>query len=126
MAGLELSRRRYNKLFRHLMRMEHKLVTLIREQKKRELQIVSKAGLAHHIPREEFAQEENTACFIAYYTARANLRSEFTIDGQQRAYDEIAAMLLARCRNSPHANWWAIAHVYPAQEILSHLTDAQK
>jgi hypothetical protein len=73
------------------------------------------------------------------------LRSEFTIVSQQRAYDEVADMLFRRCRNGqqpsmlrqlltgePKAlpptttNWWAIAQVYPEQEVLKRLTDEQK
>jgi hypothetical protein len=125
-AGLDISKRRYNKLWRHLKRMEQKLGRLVREIKKREFQQVSKSGLAHTLSWEEFRKNENSACFIAYYTARCRLRSEFTIYGQQRPYDEIADMLLERCRADAEANWWAIAHVYSAHEVLGRLTDAQK
>ena len=124
--GLDLSRRRYNKLFRHLAHMERKLYTLIREIKKRELTMVGKSGLASTLSWETFAADEDAACFIAYLTARSNLRSEFTIAGQQRPYDEIADMLFARCKRAPQPNWWAIAHVYPSAEVMLHLTDAQK
>ena len=125
-AGLEISRRRYNKLFRHLTRMETKLQTLLWELKKLQLTKIGKSGLAHTLPWEEFSTDLNTACFIAYYTARCNLRSEFTIYGQQRPYDEIADMLFARCRTSPTTNWWAIAHVFPRREVLDHLPDSLK
>jgi len=125
-AGLGISKRRYNKLFRHLARMERKLLTLARELKKREFQMIGKSSLATKITWEDFSSDKETACFIAYYTARCNLRSEFTIYGQQRPYDEISDMLFARCRNNPQTNWWAIAHVYPSAEVLAHLTDEQK
>ncbi len=125
-GGLDLSRRRYNKLFRLLTRMESKLQTLIREIKKYEFTRIGKSGLAHQITWEDFSADVNTACFIAYYTARCNLRSEFTIYGQQRPYDEIADMLFQRCKAQPTTRWWAIAHVYPHDDVLVHLSDEQK
>jgi hypothetical protein len=94
--GIELSKRQYNKRFRLLKRLEQKQHILTREGRKAEFNGVAKHGLAHQITFEEFSVDENTACFIAYYTARSNLRSEFTIFGQQSPYDEIADMLFDR------------------------------
>ncbi|GHO85865.1 hypothetical protein [Dictyobacter formicarum] len=125
-AGMDISRRRYNKLFRILTRMEAKLQTLINEWKKLELTKIGKSGFSSRITWEMFSADKNSACFIAYYVARCNLRSEFTIAGQQRPYDEIADMLFSRCQNSSTTNWWAIAHVYPDQNVLLHLSDEQK
>ncbi len=125
-AGMELSRRRYDKLFRLLTRMEAKLHTLIREWKKYELTTISKSSLSTRLSWEAFAADEATACFLAYYVARCNLRSAFTIAGQQKPYDEIAEMLFARCRANAATNWWAIAHVYPSQEVLQHLSETQQ
>jgi hypothetical protein len=125
-CGMEISKRRYNKLFRHLTRMEGRLNKLIGELKKLMFTKVGKSGLAHTLSQETFSQDPVTACFIAYYVARSNLRSEFTIYGQQRPYDEIADMLFQRCQNHTKTNWWAIAHVYPTQEVLAHLSDSQK
>jgi hypothetical protein len=85
-AGLELSRRRYNKRFRLLTRMEAKLHTLIREWKKYELTTISKSSLSARLSWEACAADEATACFIAYYVARCNLRSAFTIAGQQKPF----------------------------------------
>lgn len=140
--GLDISKRNYNKKWRILTRIEKKLHKLARELQKWEFQQVAKHGLARQITLEDFIQDKNTACFIAYYTAKSNLRSEFTISGQQRAFDEISHMLLQRCQgkrskiaqflkqkpkeNTNTTNWWAIAHVYPSQEALKQLTDAQK
>lgn len=125
-AGLDLSKRQYNKRFRHLMRMEHKLHTLIQEQRKLTFTRVGKSGLAHMLSWDDFGTDPNTACFIAYYTARRNLRSEFTIYGQERPYDEIADTLFQRCQHGAQTNWWAIAHVFSTPEVLGHLTDEQK
>jgi hypothetical protein len=124
--GMDISKRRYNKLFRHLVRMETRLQKLIYQLKKLMFTKVGKSGLAQTIDRAEFARYRDTACFIAYYVARSNLRSEFTIYGQQRPYDEIADLLFQRCRNTAETNWWAISHVYPTQEVLGYLIDSQK
>lgn len=125
-CGMEISKRRYNKLFRHLTRMEAKLNKLIGELKKLMFTKVGKSGLAHMLSQEDFLKDRNSVCFIAYYVARSNLRSEFTIYGQQRPYDEIADMLFKRCRNNAKTNWWVIAHVYTTQEVVAHLNDNQR
>jgi hypothetical protein len=146
-AGLGLlSRRRYNKQFRALRHLEAKLQRLVAGYQQRGLQMTSKSGFAHELSYEEFATDLFSAAFIAYFTARSNLRSEFTIEGQQRPYDEVADMLFRRCRDgqprpsawqrllndvpvaTPPAttNWWAIAHVFPDRAVLAQLTDAQK
>jgi hypothetical protein len=126
-AGLEVSKRRYNKLFRHLARLERKVRTYVREQRKHEFTRIGKSSLATRLPFDEFAHDLNTACFIAYFVSRSNLRSEFTISGQARPYDEIADMLFKRCqRERERANWWALAHVFPDARVLGELTDTQK
>ena len=125
-AGLDLSKRQYNKRFRLAARMERKRERLVRELEKREFTLISKSRLASILSREEFSRDRNTACFVAYFTSRCNLRSEFTIDGQQRPFDEVCDLLFRRCRASDSTNWWAIAHAFPDQEVLAHLDDAHK
>lgn len=123
-SGLgELSKRQYNKRFRLLARMERKLATLDREIRKREYALVAKSRLATRVTHADFAADRDSACFVAYLTARANLRSVFTNGQQQRAFDEIAEMLLDRCRRAAGANWWAVAHVHPTREVLGRLPD---
>ncbi|GGH57047.1 hypothetical protein HNQ91_000131 [Filimonas zeae] len=124
-AGLDISKRAYNKRWRLLKRLEDKLLTIAREKRKLNIQLIAKHGLAHELAFTDFSSDEAGACFIAYYNARCNLRSEFTIACQQRPFDEIAEMLLARC-NTSGTNWWAIAHIYPDQQTLSYLTDEQR
>ncbi len=125
-AGLDISRRRYNRGFRLLRRMEVKLAGLVRELERLELTQVGKSGLATRIPRDDFMASESSACFIAYLVARMNLRSEFTISGQQRPLDAVAAMLLARCERDPSASWLAVAHVHPQREVLARLGERDK
>jgi hypothetical protein len=125
-AGLgEVSKRQYNKRFRLLRRMEAKLARILVEQRKREITMIGKSGLASRLPYEEFAGDPGTAAFIAYLTARANLRSEFTVSGQQRPYDEVADALFQRL-DARVANWFAIAHVHPTAEVLKHLSDERR
>jgi hypothetical protein len=125
-SGLDLSKRQYNKRFRLLARMEAKRDRLARELRKRFFTLVGKSRLASRVPAEEFRADAATACFIAYYTARCNLRSEFTIAGQQRPYDEIADVLFRVCRRSDAARWAAVAHVLPDREVLARVPDDEK
>ncbi len=137
--GLDISKRNYNKKWRLLKRLEKKLESYKRVCKKIEFQKVGKHGICHHLSFKEFSKDLNTACFIAYYNARSNLRSIFTNQSQVRAFDEISKMLLDRCCPKPsyffrfnrsneklNTNWWAIAHVYTDEKILARLTDTQK
>lgn len=125
-SGLDLSKRAYNKRWRLLKRLENKLLKFIRENRKAEFQKIAKHGIIHRLDYQKFVSDTDSACFIAYYTSRCNLRSEFTIYGQQRAFDEISEMLYNRCINNQNTNWWAISHVYPAINVLKNLSDEQK
>ncbi|MFK7972925.1 MAG: hypothetical protein AB8F95_21325 [Bacteroidia bacterium] len=142
--GIEISKRNYNKKWRLLKRLERKLMRFKGESHKSELQKISKHGFAHKIEFIEFAKDTNTACFIAYFNARCNMRSVFTNQSQEQAFDEISNMLFDRCKSvktssgfsflskekvlntSVNTNWWAISWIYPSQEVFSHLTDKQK
>lgn len=119
---LDISKRQYNKRWRLLKRLEKKLLKIQRETKKVEFQKIAKHGIIHHLDLKTFKNDINSACFIAYFNARCNLRSVFTNQSQERAYDEISDMLFKRC----NTNWLAIAHIYSSKKVLSHLTDEQK
>ncbi|WP_394660351.1 hypothetical protein [uncultured Chryseobacterium sp.] len=126
-AGLHISRRSYNKKWRLLKRIEKRLQKCIVEHKKLEFQKISKHGLSYTIAFKDFNSDLNTACFIAYYNARCNVRSVFTNHSQERPFDEICDMLFKRCvHNSESTNWWAISHIYTSDETLSYLTEEQK
>jgi hypothetical protein len=126
-AGIDLSRRQYNKRFRLAVRMEKKMGRLAREQFKRSLTLASKSRLAATIGWDDFASDLNSACFIAYYVARCNQRSLFTNTSQVQPYDEACEVLWQRCRRqTSDTNWWAIAHVHPIRETLDQLDDEQK
>jgi hypothetical protein len=125
-AGLEWSKRQYNKRFRLAARMEKKYQRWTNEIEKRALILIGKSRLASQLSWADFSADQNTACFIAYLVARLNRRSEFTVSSQSRAYDEIAQMLFERCLNANTTHWWALAHVFPDQKVLGFLNDQQK
>ncbi len=124
-AGLgELSKRRYNKRFRMLRRMEAKLARLLHEQQRREVTLTGKGAFAHTLPYDLFAADPDTAAFIAYITARGHMRSIFTNGSQRRPYDEVADALFQRLLAEPdRTNWYAVAHVHPTSEVLSRVSD---
>ena len=124
--GLTLSRRRYDKLFRLATRLEDRLARLRAAEAKHRLLLVGKAALAPDLTIEHFNGHVPSAAFVAYYAARMKLRSEFTIGGQQKPFDDLAAALLAICEEDPQSGWYAIAHVFPRSDVLARLTGEQK
>lgn len=124
--GMELSKRQYNKRWRLLKRLEHKIQRMIEARKKYNFTRIGKSALATKISREDLAVDIPTACFIAYYSSRLNLRSVFTNESQARAYDEIADMLFRHAEKSINVNWLCISYVYPEQNVLMHLSENQK
>lgn len=124
--GLQLSRRRYDKLFRLAVRLEKRLKAYKEAISRNDLLLIGKAGLVGDIRREDLTERPWTSSFIAYYSARMKLRSEYTIEGQQRPFDELSERLLRGCEAHEDANWFAIAHVFPRADVLARLTDAQK
>jgi hypothetical protein len=126
-AGLDLSKRRYNKLFRFLARFESKIERYRKELRRAELRHIAKSGLVNRISRADFDACGAAAPFVAYMVARLNRRSAFTNTGQDRAFDDIAAMLFGRFKRAPNpAGWRVVAYVMPDLDIVSHLSDDDK
>jgi hypothetical protein len=123
-AGLDLSKRQYNRRFRMLRRVAAKASTLGVEQDKRRLLLVGVAGFATDIPLRRFTADADAACFVAYYTARRKLRREFSLAGRENPFDRIAEMLLDRCTHG--GDWWMIAQVRAAPDVLDHLSDQER
>lgn len=123
---LDLSRRRYAKLFRLAGRLERKAARLRDEQAKLDLVLISKAALAPRLTLEDLGGDAATASFVAYYAARMKLRSEFTVEGQQKPFDALSAALLEVCERNPGTRWWAIAHVFPRADVLARLTEEER
>lgn len=126
LLGPDLSKRRYNKLFRKLRRMEQKHRRWRKSLDVIRFSQVAKSGLASELLVSEFDADIDTACFLAYFTARANLRSEFVVGSQKRAFDTVTQMLFDRLRDAPGTNWWAVAHVHTAPVVLDALGELEK
>jgi hypothetical protein len=125
-AGLFKCQRWYNKRFRILVHLEDKLRRLAWETRKYAFTRIGKSALATRIAFADLAGDLDTACFVAYLSARLSLRSTFTSGAQERAYDEIAHLLLARCERSATARWDVIAHVMPDAAVLRRLYDEDR
>ncbi|WP_201756378.1 hypothetical protein [Corallococcus silvisoli] len=126
-SGMEVSRRRYNKLFRFVCRFERKVERLAMEQRKYEAMRIAKSSLATRIRWTDFAASREAACFVAYFTARCNRRSVFTSQSQDAPFDDVARMLLTRFLRAPcREGWLAIAHVMPDLDIVRHLDGADR
>jgi len=122
--GFPAHHRAYNKRFRLLNRMEDKYQRWIVNGDIKELAQFAKSRLASQIKREDLS-DVRTAAFLAYFTSRSNMRSVFTNGSQARVYDEICEMLFKKL-DAERTNWWAIAQVYPSDDVINHLTHEQK
>lgn len=126
-VGLDLSKRKYNRLFRFVARFEAAVERYRKELGFAELRQVAKNGMASRMSQADFAASGAASYFVAYFVARQNRRSEFTNTAQDRPFDEIAGMLLDRFRRAPNAaGWRIIARVMPDIEIISCLSDSEK
>lgn len=125
-AGIELSRRRYDKTFRLAMALEGKAARMRAAEERRRWSMIAKSGLASEIFRAQLP-DVATARFVAYFAARAHRRSIFTAGSQERPFDEVCESLLAAIPGAgPGSGWGAAALCWPAPEVLARLTDAQR
>src|SRR5690606_22914496 len=113
-------KRGYNRRVRTIRRFAARLNTLMLNHEKYLAMRVAKSAGATLITLEELSTDLDTACFVAYMSARLNLRSTFTNTSQERAFDDVAQILLKRARRIA-PNYLAIALVHPEEEILSQL-----
>lgn len=125
-AGISISHRKYNRKWRLLRRIEARLATLRQELRKRHMEKVAKVGFVMVVPKDAFFRSPSAAAFVAYLASKKARRSVFTVWGQERAFDEIAAMLLERCRRMPDTDWFVVAHAWPTEEVLARLDDEQR
>lgn len=124
--GLYKNAHWYNKRFRLLAKMEAKIKDQSWNRRKYLFTRVGKSGLAVDIPFEDFAADVNTACFVAYMSARMSVRSVFTFGQQDPAYDKVAEMLLQRAINAGTVRYDVVAYLMPDDKIISKLTQDQK
>lgn len=120
------AKRRYNRMFRAAKRLSEKLEKMVENTKKYRATRIAKSAGATLITVEELSKDLGTACFVAYLSARMNLRSMFSGVGQDPSFDNIAQMLLKNAIGGCTPNWYAIAMVHPEAEILKNLTEEQK
>ncbi|MFG1822651.1 hypothetical protein ACGFIJ_09230 [Microbispora bryophytorum] len=123
-AGMDLSKRQYNRRFRMLRRIAAKAGTLEAEWDKRRLLLIGVTGFGASVPLERFVADPDAACFVAYFTARRKLRREFSLSGRDNPFDEIAEVLFRRCGDD--TDWWMIAQVRPTPDVLGRLTDGER
>jgi hypothetical protein len=125
-AGIEISKRQYNRRWRLLTRMSRKIGNLDVELRKRELLLVGRSGLVADITRERFGADVFAARFIAYWVARKNMRRMFSLQGRENPFDEVADVLFQRCLDEDNTDWWMIARVYPTPEVIAKMTDLER
>ncbi len=124
-------RRAYNRVVRLALYLERELEALEHQQVLFELGRVAKTVFAAKLPEDEFRRDELTAALVAYVTANLGRRSLFIAGPQARAFDEVAEAIVERLQAraddpvQPQPNWFAIAHVHPAPEVLSRLEPTQ-
>ncbi|SDO04561.1 hypothetical protein [Lentzea jiangxiensis] len=124
-AGVELSKRQYNRRFRMLRRLSAKADRLGRAQRLRSATLLASAGFVDVIDRERFGADVDAACFVAYFTARRKLRREFSLTGRENPFDQVADVLFARCRARADTDWAMIALAHPVWDVLRHLSADQ-
>ncbi|HEX8866933.1 MAG TPA: hypothetical protein VF821_14845, partial [Lentzea sp.] len=96
-AGIELSKRQYNRRFRMLRRLSAKASRMERGRKTRSATLVAAAGFVGAIDRDRFRADPDAACFIAYSTTLRELRREFVLASRENPFDQVASSLFARC-----------------------------
>lgn len=124
-AGIELSKRQYNRRFRMLRRLSAKAGRLERARAMRRATLMASAGFVGAIDRDRFRADVDAACFVAYYTARRKLRREFTLAGRENPFDQVADVLFARCKARSDTNWAMIALACPTWDVLRRLEPEQ-
>ncbi|MEV6241906.1 hypothetical protein [Lentzea sp. NPDC051838] len=124
-AGIDLSKRQYNRRFRMLRRLSAKASRMERARKMRGEALLAAAGFVGTIDHDRFRADPDAACFIAYFTARRKLRREFTLAGRENPFDQVAFLLFARCTARDGTDWPMIALACPAPDVLQRLRPEQ-
>lgn len=122
----DISRRRYDKLFRLVGRLEADIARYGVQSELADLTRFAKLGMAGEVPWTEFRKSPATAAFVAYYASNLGRRSLFTSGKQARALDSAAEFLFERVEKDPNASWIAVAHVFPRADVLARLTADQR
>lgn len=115
----------YNKRVRLVLRMADKAKRIEDAALLFRMEQTAKTKLAYQLVKEDVTHPA-TLAFIAYFVSRLGVRSAFTNTSQKRAFDEVSDILMEKCKEDYHTNWFQIAHVYQGEGVLNKLTDAQK
>lgn len=116
-AGVDLSRRRYNRLIRQMNRTREQARRLQRQILLRQLEMVARSGLAYGITVDEMRADPVGACFVAYWVALRHRRRQF---------DRVAGLLLVQCAARADTDWWMVARAYPNPEVVARLSDLRQ
>ena len=119
------SKRQYNRHVRVLRNLWAKAVRMGGMQYQRELVLTGRSGFASRITLDRFRADPVTACFVAYFTARKNVRRAFTLAGRENPVDQLAQGLLDAVLAGRRADWEMLAWVYPRPVVLARLTPGQ-
>lgn len=122
-AGVELSKRQYNRRFRVLRRLSAKEGRLERARKMRRMTMLAAAGFVGSIDRDRFRAGPDAACFIAYFTSRRKPRREFSPAGRENPFDQVADLLFERL--TARSDWAMIGLACPAWDVLRKLRPEQ-
>ena len=127
MDGSELAgKRQYNRHVRVLRHLWDKAQRMAAMQRQRELVLTSRSGFASRITAARFRADPVTACLIAYFVARKNLRREFTLTGRGNPVDQLAdGLLRVVMGREGGADFEMLAWVYPRPQVLARLAQAQ-
>ena len=119
------SRRQYNRHVRVLVNLWAKAERMAAAQRRRELLLAGRSGFARRINVQRFAADPVAGCFVAYYTARKNLRREFTLSGRDNPVDRLAQGLLDLAVGRDSTDWVMVAQACPRPEVLARLAPAE-
>lgn len=119
------SKRQYNRHVRVLRHLWAKAERMATAQHQRDLVLVGHSGFASRITAARFAADPYSAAFVAYFTARKNIRRMFTLAGKENPMDRLATELLSCALARPGCDAEMLAWVQPRPQVLARLAPAQ-
>lgn len=122
--GWDGSRRSYVRRWKALGHLHEKADRLARATQRRHLAVFGRSGMAAEVEFDEFRSNPDAACFVAYFTARTNVRRAFSLTGKVNPMDEVAAMLFNRL--GVDSNWSMVAALLPNADVLARLSERHR
>lgn len=123
---IDVPKRKYNRIFRMIQFLETENAGNAMYAKLCLAQRVAKSALATEITPEQFSGDCATAQFVAYMSARMNMRSVFTNQAQDKPFDKHAEDMLKVLMRRKSTDWMLVAHVFPRADVLAKLNDDDK